>query len=64
MEGLGFKLKQEAVLRTLTDDVLKTTEIEGERLDAKRVRSSIARRPGVDIGSSNRLTGTLRASSK
>jgi Fic family protein len=50
MEGLGFKLKQEAVLRTLTDDVLKTSEIEGERLDAEQVRSSIARRLGIDIG--------------
>ena len=50
MEGLGFKLKQEAVLKTLTDDVLKTSEIEGERLDAEQVRSSIARRLGIDIG--------------
>jgi Fic family protein len=50
MEGLGFKLRQEAVLQTLTEDVLKTSEIEGERLDAQQVRSSIARRLGVDIG--------------
>jgi Fic family protein len=50
MESLGFKLKEEAVLRTLTDDVLKTSEIEGERLDAEQVRSSIARRLGIDIG--------------
>jgi Fic family protein len=50
MEGLGFKLKQEAVLKTLTADVLKTSEIEGERLDADQVRSSIARRLGIDIG--------------
>src|SRR5258708_499236 len=50
MEGLGFKLRQEAVLQTLTEDVLKTSEIEGERLDAEQVRSSIARRLGIDIG--------------
>ena len=50
MEGLGFKLRQEAVLQTLTDDVLKSSEIEGEHLDAEQVRSSIARRLGIDIG--------------
>jgi Fic family protein len=50
MEGLGFSLRQEAVLKTLTSDVLKTSEIEGERLDAAQVRSSIARRLGMDIG--------------
>ncbi|HXM43549.1 MAG TPA: Fic family protein [Bryobacteraceae bacterium] len=50
MEALGFNLRQEAVLSTLTEDVLKSSEIEGERLDAAQVRSSIARRLGVDIG--------------
>ena len=50
MEALGFKLRQEAVLETLTEDVLKSSEIEGERLDAGEVRSSIARRLGMDIG--------------
>jgi Fic family protein len=50
MEALGFPLRQEAVLQTLTDDVLKSSEIEGERLDAAQVRSSIARRLGIDIG--------------
>src|SRR6202166_3859932 len=49
MENLGFKLRQEAVLRTLTEDVLKSSEIEGEKLDAEQVRSSIARRLGMDI---------------
>jgi Fic family protein len=43
MEGLGFNLQQEAVLQTLTADVLKSSEIEGEKLDAGQVRSSIAR---------------------
>jgi Fic family protein len=50
MEALGFNLRQEAVLQTLTSDVLKSSEIEGEKLDAEQVRSSIARRLGMDIG--------------
>lgn len=50
MEALGFDLQQEAVLKTLTADVLKSSEIEGEKLDAEQVRSSIARRLGMDIG--------------
>jgi Fic family protein len=50
MKGLGFHLQQEAVLETLTKDVLKTSEIEGEKLDAEQVRSSVARRLGLDIG--------------
>src|ERR1700682_5344780 len=50
MEALGFNLRQEAMLQTLTADVLKSSEIEGEKLDAEQVRSSIARRLGMDIG--------------
>jgi len=50
MEGLGFNLRQEAVLQTLTEDVLKSSEIEGEKLDSEQVRSSVARRLGMDIG--------------
>lgn len=50
MEALGFKLREEAVLQTMTQDVLKTSEIEGEQLDAMQVRSSLARRLGIDIG--------------
>lgn len=50
MEGLGFALRDEAVLQTLTQDVLKSSEIEGEILDQDQVRSSIARRLGMDIG--------------
>jgi Fic family protein len=50
MEGLGFRLREEAVLSTLTQDVLKSSEIEGEILDSDQVRSSIARRLGLDIG--------------
>jgi Fic family protein len=50
METLGFELRQEAVLQTLTADVLKSSEIEGELLSAEHVRSSLARRLGMDIG--------------
>jgi Fic family protein len=49
MEALGFQLRTEAVLDTLTEDVLKSSEIEGEKLDRDQVRSSIARRLGIDI---------------
>jgi Fic family protein len=49
MEAMGFSLQAEANLRTLTLDVLKSSEIEGELLDAEQVRSSIARRLGMDI---------------
>ncbi len=49
MEALGFRLQEEALLRTLTQDVLKSSEIEGEKLDPDQVRSSIARRLGMDI---------------
>lgn len=50
MEALGFHLRAEAVLVTLTQDVLKSSEIEGEILDQEQVRSSIARRLGMPIG--------------
>ena len=49
MEALGFDLRNEAVLETLTLDALKTSEIEGHILDSDQVRSSIARRLGMDI---------------
>jgi len=49
MESLGFALREEAVLQTLTQDVLKSSEIEGEMLDKAQVRSSLARRLGMDI---------------
>lgn len=50
MESLGFERREEAVLRTLTEDVTKSSEIEGEVLDRDQVRSSIARRLGMDVG--------------
>jgi Fic family protein len=50
MQALGFHHQEEAVLTTLTEDVLKSSEIEGEILDRDQVRSSIARRLGMDVG--------------
>jgi Fic family protein len=50
MEGLGFRLRAEATLATLTADVVKSSAIEGERLDVEEVRSSIARQLGMDFG--------------
>lgn len=49
MEGLGFELKREASLGTLTNDVVKSSAIEGETLNPEEVRSSIARRLGIDV---------------
>ena len=49
MESLGFALREESVLRSLTEEVVKSSDIEGERLDTDQVRSSIARRLGMDI---------------
>jgi Fic family protein len=49
MKGLGFELKQEANLNTLTNDVIKSSAIEGQNLNLEEVRSSIARRLGIDI---------------
>lgn len=49
MEALGFELREEANLRTLTEDVIKSSEIEGEELEPDQVRSSIARRLGMDV---------------
>jgi Fic family protein len=49
VEGLGFNFQAEASLQTLTLDVLKSSEIEGEILNPEQVRSSIARRLGMDI---------------
>ena len=49
MEGLGFELKREANLSALTTEVVKSSAIEGENLNPEEVRSSIARRLGMDI---------------
>jgi len=50
MQAIGFSLRQQAVLRTLTSDVLESNELEGEDLEPEQVRSLIARRMGIDIG--------------
>lgn len=49
MRGLGFQLQEETVLKTLTLDVVKSSEIEGEKLNPEQVRSSIAKRLGIEI---------------
>jgi len=56
MQGLGFRLRAEASLTTLTSDVIKSSAIEGAMLDVDQVRSSIARRLGLDFG------GTVQSS--
>lgn len=50
MEAIGFPQRSEAVLHTLTQDVVQSSAIEGEQLDIAQVRSSVARRLGLDIG--------------
>ena len=50
MEGLGLRLREDATLSSRTEEVLKSSEIEGETLDRNKVRSSVARRLGIDIG--------------
>lgn len=47
MEALGFELRRDAVSRTLSSEIIKTSEIEGEILDVEQVRSSVARRLGI-----------------
>jgi len=49
MEALGFQLKEEAILRNLTVDVVKTAQIEGVKFDMDEVRSSIARKLGMQV---------------
>jgi Fic family protein len=49
MASLGFDLQQESSLNTLTNDVVKSSAIEGENLNPSEVRSSIARRLGIKI---------------
>jgi len=50
LTDIGMALRNQASLAVLTEDVVKTSEIEGDNLDVESVRSSIARRLGVDIG--------------
>ena len=50
LADVGMALRDQASLAALTEDVVKTSEIEGEQLNVASVRSSIARKLGVDIG--------------
>ena len=61
MESLGFDLRAETTLRTLTQDALKTSEIEGESLDREDVRSSLARRLGLETAGLRPLNGRVEA---
>ena len=54
MQSVGFHLQEEALLQTLTQDVVKSSEIEGEILDRSLVRSSISHRLGIDSAAINR----------
>jgi len=63
LHHVGIHLRDHESLRVLTEDVLKTSEIEGEKLNPDSVRSSIARRLGIDIGalapSDRRIDGVV-----
>lgn len=50
MQSIGFPFDEEAMLQSLTQEVVKTSEIEGEFLDQTVVRSSVAQHLGIDIG--------------
>lgn len=50
MSTLGFALQEEATLRVLTQDIIKSSEIEGEILDQNQVRSSVAKKLGLEVG--------------
>jgi Fic family protein len=50
MQDLGFTFRREAELKALTEEILKSSEIEGEKLNSAQVRSSVARWLGMDIG--------------
>jgi len=64
MEGLGFSQRAETELQALTDEVVKSSEIEGEILNPEQVRSSIARRLGIDVAgllpSDRRVDGVVQ----
>ena len=52
MNSLGFEIKNDALVNVLTENIIKSSEIEGEILNPEQVRSSIARRLGLEITSS------------
>ena len=49
MSSLGFSMQEEANLTTITLDIVKSSEIEGEQLNYEQVRSSVARRLGLNV---------------
>jgi Fic family protein len=51
MRNLGFDLQNQAVLETITLDIVKSNEIEGENMDTAEVRSSVARKLGLQLSS-------------
>ena len=53
MRAVGFEMQTEALLKTLSTDVLKSTEIEGINYNPEQVRSSVAKRLGMNITSSS-----------
>ena len=55
MQELGFELRESATLQTLTLDVTKTSEIEGEKLNDEQVRSSLAKRLGIQLNQHPRV---------
>lgn len=55
MESLGFQLRDETWLQTLTQDVLKTSQIENLQLDSEQVRSSLAQKLGLDVATLPRI---------
>ncbi len=55
LEVLGFEIRRESSFSVLIEDAVKTSQIEGEHLDTEVVRSSIARRLGIDIGGLSRV---------
>ncbi len=55
MESIGFRLQEDVILQTLTQDIIKSSEIEGEILDRALVRSSVARHLGIEHLALNRV---------
>lgn len=55
MESIGFQLREETILQTLTQDVVKSSEIEGVELDQSLVRSYVARHLGMDVAGLNKV---------
>lgn len=59
MDTLGFDIKNNAQLQILTENIIKSSEIEGEILDKHLVRSSIARRLGIDVGGETQISRNI-----